>query len=44
MSDVDPVQNTDPLGGVEEQDLSFPFNGVPESVDEATLDHVTDDA
>ena len=43
VDDVDPVQNTDTLGGFEESELSFPFNGVPESVDEAKLDHVTDD-
>jgi hypothetical protein len=35
VEDVDPVQNTDTLGGVEAQDLSFPFNGAPDRVDEA---------
>lgn len=31
MDDVDPVQNTDALGGVDEKDLSFPFNPEAES-------------
>ena len=25
VDDVDPVQNTDVLGGIEKEDLSFPF-------------------
>lgn len=43
MEDVDPVQNTDSLAGVEQKDLSFPFVVTEEDHDRMAVDSTAND-
>lgn len=42
VEDIDPVENTDPLGGVEEENLSFPFSPSDEKKEDLKASGSTD--